>query len=200
MNESASGFGQYYSTAALKEGSQDAFRAFYEQYWENMFLFASHFLGNEEEAKDLVQDSFMKFWESRARLNDRYPPHFYLHRILKNNTINLIRRKKSLLFKLSVLEDRSISGDGASLSGDGASFNNAASTMEEKELRLELEKAIDNLPARMKEIFRMSRNGHMSILEISETLQLSSQTVKNQLTSALKLLRTRLRSAIHFFF
>jgi len=193
MNEGTPGAGQYYSTEALRGGSQIAFRDFYEKYWEPMFLWACRFLQNEEEAKDLVADSFIKFWENRSRLNYRYPPHFYLHKILKNSMINSIQRKKNLHSKLVALQD-------AARGNICSPSDNAASLLEEKELRHELEKAIDSLPVRMKEIFRMSRNGHMSVPEISETLHLSSQTVKNQLTTALKLLRARLGSVFHLFF
>jgi RNA polymerase sigma-70 factor (ECF subfamily) len=62
----------------------------------------------------------------------------------------------------------------------------------EKELRERLDEAINQLPPRTREVFCMSRFEHLNAKEIAERLNLSEQTVKNQLTTALSKLRVLL--------
>jgi RNA polymerase sigma-70 factor (ECF subfamily) len=69
-----------------------------------------------------------------------------------------------------------------------------ANELETKELQLLIEKEVSKLPSRMQEIFRMSREDDYSIAEIAKRLNISEQTVKNQLTEALKRLRASLQS------
>ncbi|MNY42390.1 RNA polymerase sigma factor [compost metagenome] len=64
--------------------------------------------------------------------------------------------------------------------------------MREKQLKEIIEEEISALPARMQEIFRMSRFEQMSHKEIAEKLALSEQTVKDQVKKALRILRIKL--------
>ena len=62
-------------------------------------------------------------------------------------------------------------------------------TVDNKARTQELFEAINHLPERMKEIFMLSRFENLSVEQISTHLGLSQQTVKNQITKALKILR-----------
>ena len=61
-----------------------------------------------------------------------------------------------------------------------------------KELSVAIEGEIRELPKKMQEVFILSRQQNLSVNEISETLNITPRTVKNQLSNALKILRTKL--------
>jgi RNA polymerase sigma-70 factor (ECF subfamily) len=61
-----------------------------------------------------------------------------------------------------------------------------------KELSIVIDGEIRELPRKMQEVFILSRRQHLSVNEISETLNITPRTVKNQLSNALKILRTKL--------
>jgi len=61
-----------------------------------------------------------------------------------------------------------------------------------KELSVTIEGEIRELPKKMQEVFILSRQQNLSVNEISETLNITPRTVKNQLSNALKILRTKL--------
>jgi RNA polymerase sigma-70 factor (ECF subfamily) len=71
-------------------------------------------------------------------------------------------------------------------------INNAEDELTAKNLNQTLELAVNNLPLRTKEIYRLSRHRQLAVKEIACQLHLSEQTVKNQLTTALSYLRASL--------
>jgi RNA polymerase sigma-70 factor (ECF subfamily) len=72
--------------------------------------------------------------------------------------------------------------------------------IQEKELAARIQKEIDLLPPKMREVFLLSRSAHLTHHEISEQLSISEQTVAKQVTNALKILRVRLGSLILLLF
>ena len=62
-----------------------------------------------------------------------------------------------------------------------------------KDLRIQIQKAVDALPAQQKKVFTLRRNDHYKIDEIADQLQISHLTVKRHLTEALKSIRNALK-------
>jgi len=63
----------------------------------------------------------------------------------------------------------------------------------EKELAALIEREIEQLPEKMREVFRLSRKEHLSYKEIAEELKIGESTVKKQVSNALKILRLKLK-------
>ncbi|MNL44326.1 RNA polymerase sigma factor [compost metagenome] len=66
--------------------------------------------------------------------------------------------------------------------------------LDERELTRLLQQEIDKLPAKMRQVFEMSRNQHLSHAEIAQQLGISDQTVKKQVNNALKILRSKVNT------
>lgn len=161
----------------LKDGDAAAFTEIYNQYASELTSWVSRKVLTLDDAHDLVHDVFIYMWLDKGNVNKIKP---YLYYITRNKIVDYFR-KNATRKEYSVL---------TKLIGQGLepSFNPEAS-IEAKDLRENLEAAIEGLPPRTKEIFKMSRQENYSTAEIAERLGLSEQTVKNQLSTALHYLR-----------
>jgi len=165
----------------IKEGDIRAFDEFYKRNWRVLYQTAYRSTSSQEDAKDLVQTVFISLWNCRQNLNsDAYTPS-YLFKILKNNIINFYKQdsaRRKRLEKLLYLDEAN-------------QYTNEDNLMA-KELSIVIDGEIRELPRKMQEVFILSRQQHLSVNEISETLNITPRTVKNQLSNALKILRTKL--------
>ena len=175
--------------ALIKEGNIKAFDEFYKRNWRGLYQVAYRTTGSEDDAKDLVQAVFIGFWKCRYSLcTDQYNAS-YLLRALKNNMINLY--KKDAIRKRSVNELQQLD--------TGNEFTSEDSLIA-KELAITIEDRIKELPGKMQQVFVLSRHQNLSINEISEKLDIAPRTVKNQISNALKILRTGLEIFLIVFF
>ncbi|WP_316789135.1 RNA polymerase sigma-70 factor [Pedobacter frigoris] len=164
----------------FKGGDQSAFKMIYERYWQLLYVSACKILKDEDEAKDIVQEVFISFLHKRADLEINISISSYLYSAVRYKVFDFISRKKVRQDHLDSLSAYMYSGN---LSTDRALI--------EKEINAEIEKEIQNLPQKMKEVFEMSRKEELSHKEIADTLNISDKTVKKQISNALKLLRPR---------
>ena len=166
---------------AMKEDDTVAFRALYDKYWEPIYLKACQRV-DKDTAKDLVQEVMTTLWRRRKDIHasadggiDRYLFTAIKYRVISHYAYSAEEIRNSDLF--DVLSD-----------------NSSWNTIETKELNEFIESEISRLPPRMQQVFRMSREDDHSIADIAHELKLSEQTVKNQLTEALKRLRGSIQS------
>jgi len=159
----------------LKKGDERALEKFVHLNLPKVFNFSYSLLKSREEAEEVSQDVFIKFWNNREKLDLDLSVDNLLFRIAKNLTLNKIR-------------DNLKHKNGAELSENLLVEN---STMEEvlfKEMETTLLRAIEGLPPRRKLIFKMSRLEGLTNKEISEELSISINTVEGQIRKAIKTL------------
>lgn len=158
-----------------------AFKVLYDRYWEALYLRACKRV-DKDEAKDMVQEVMTTLWRRRKEIVTKEDGNIgrYLHTAVKYRVISHYAYTAAEIRNNELFEVL-----------DGETF---ANTLETKELGEILEKEVSRLPARMQQIFRLSREDDFSIADIAGKLNLSEQTVKNQLTEALKRIRTSIKS------
>jgi RNA polymerase sigma-70 factor (family 1) len=165
--------------ALLKEGSNTAFAEIYETYAPVLISFAAARLSLEE-ARDIIHDLFVHLWQERQHLHIQVSLKAFLFAAVRYRVIDRIRRQSTLKKYADQI----------------ASLPTTELTTEEEVYARELEKklhaAISEMSPRIREVFKLSRFSSLSITEIAEHFQVSEQTVKNQLTTALAHLRARL--------
>jgi RNA polymerase sigma-70 factor (family 1) len=166
---------------AIKLDDAIAFKELYDRYWEELYLKACRRV-DKEVAKDLVQEVMTTLWKRRKEIYAHEDGNIgrYLHTAVKYQVISHYAHTTAEIRNSGLFEVLS-----------GQVFTNAVETKELGEL---IEAAISRLPARMQQIFRMSRQDDLSIADIAQQLNLSEQTVKNQLSEALKRIKTSIRS------
>ncbi|AOM79146.1 RNA polymerase sigma factor [Pedobacter steynii] len=166
----------------LKNGSHKAMEDIYQLYWEEVLDSAYKRLRDEEIAQDITQEIFISLWENREKIQLTGTLRAYFEGAVKYRVINYFR---SSLIKEKHKEDLSL------LIRDEVG-SSAENILMLKDLHQEVDEAMLDLPEKMRLIFSMSRKQEKSIGEISSELGISVQTVKNQLSAALKVMKKRL--------
>lgn len=164
---------------SLANGNILAFNTLFREYAGRLYRFAYGYLKNEAEAEELVQDVFTIIWEKRAGLKAELSFKSFLFTI----SFNIIRKHFRTKACLAEYFRRGISDDTDIKTSQDITYDS---------LYEYIRRLVDQLPDRRREIFIKSRFEGMSIKEIAEELNISHKTVENQLTDALKFIRTNL--------
>jgi RNA polymerase sigma-70 factor (ECF subfamily) len=169
----------------LSKGNLLAFNTLYRAYSGRLYRFALGYLKSESEAEELVQEVFTIIWEKRRDLKEELSFKSFLFTI----SFNIIRKH----FRTKAyLSDYLRTGTGSE-----QDIQTSQKILYDS-LHHYVTELANKLPARRKEIFIKSRFQGLSIKEISEELKISHKTVENQLTDALKFIRTNLnRESLH---
>lgn len=164
----------------LLKGNESAFTQIYQRFWPVLYVVAQRYLKDDEMAKDAVQHVFMQLWECKSDLALDTNLKNLLFTMTKNHLINVIRHNNMVIQKNYEWAQMCESNETwlEKMQGEG-------------KLQL-LEQCIDTLPEQKKRIVHYKLDDHFSNQQIADAMGLSVQTVKNQYTSALKMLRERL--------
>lgn len=176
-------------TALLKTGDQIAFAEIYERYKRVLFVHACKRLSSRDEAEDLIHDVFAALWKRRSVIEIKTELAGYLYAAVRNQVFKSIARRQTESGYLESIWQPVETGTCVT-----------DHLVREKALLALIEREIAALPPKMQEVFRMSRNEHLSHKEIAQKLHLSEKTVKNQVNNALKILRVRLGSFLFLLF
>ena len=168
-------------TSLLKEGDRVAFTELYNRHWKLIYAHVYKMLRDEDEAKDVVQEVFGNLWIKAATIKSNLNVSGLLYTAARNKVFDLIEKNK-------VRSD--YIGEIASFVSDPANKN--IDTIDEKRIMEILERELQKLPPKMKEIFELSRKDDLSHKEIAAKLNISEQTVKKQVQNALKLIKPKL--------
>lgn len=173
----------------ITKSDEAAFREIYDRFFGLLYVHAAKLLDNDEEIKDLIQDFFLSLWNNRHRLELKGPFSSYAYTAVRYRVINTLLRQKTSNKYLDSLQGFI---DHESVQTDFL--------VREKELIAKIEKEIEALPPATRRIFRMSRFEVMSHKQIAEKLEISESTVRSQVKSALRVLRTKLGTISHILF
>ena len=159
----------------LREGDTKAFDALFNKYAQRLYNFSIKYLKEAEEAEEVVQEVFMYIWEKKSGLKPESSFNSYIftiaHNIIKKHFIKKCREnehKDELIHDFLKQE------------------NNLDQNIDYKFLLEKVQKIIDKLPERRREIFLKRKYEGLSLKQIAEELNISPNTVENQLTSAKK--------------
>ncbi len=149
----------------------------FREYFASLMAFSVKILGDEDEARDVVQKVFISLWERRQSLDLDSSMKSYLFKSVHNRSLNVIRdRKKFSDAPLPELEDSVDVG----------------TRLEALELEERIGELIKDLPEKTREVFELSRMEGLKYGEIAEKLGISVKTVENQMSRALRILREKL--------
>jgi len=163
----------------LRNGSVLAFNTLFHHYGNRLYQFSLKYLKSEEEAEELVQEVFTKVWEKRSELKAELSFNSYLFTIAFNVIRKYFRRKTYLTDYLNskVKDDLNL---------------DTVNKINYDSLKKHLDNLVSSLPQRRKEIFIKSRYEGFTVREIADDMKISKKTVENQLTEALRFIRSHL--------
>jgi RNA polymerase sigma-70 factor (ECF subfamily) len=167
----------------LRQGDKDAYTVIYDRYKNLLYNHAYKKLGDPEEVKDVLQELFTNLWNKRVDIPVAMNLSGYLYAGIRNRILNLLSHKEVENKYLTSIQQYTQEGD-----------YSTDLVIREKEMADLIQKQIDQLPPKMREVFLLSRKENLSHHEIAEQLSISEQTVAKQVTNALRILRVRLGS------
>jgi len=165
-------------------GDKFAFEEIYERFNGLLYIYACKLVTDKEDARDIVQEIFVYLW-SNPGIKIKAQLSAYLYTAVRYKVFDWLDKNKSKSNYLRSLENFVERGD--CITDD---------YIREKEFASIIEKEVSLLPPKMRQIFEMSRQQHLSQKQIAEILHLSDKTVKKQMSNALKVLRLKLTSFI----
>lgn len=167
------------------------FENFYITWYSRVKYFARDYVLSEEEAENIAQDVFLEFYQKRDSLDFHINIIAYLFTSVKNKCIDYLRRKlleQEAAAKMQEEFDLSFRMKFDSLEA----FN--LEGLSEDNIKNIIEKALESLPERCREIFVMSKIEGKKQKEIAEDLGVSVKTIECQMTIAYKKLREELKN------
>ncbi|RNL55565.1 RNA polymerase sigma-70 factor [Pedobacter jejuensis] len=164
--------------AELAKGNESAFETIYHHYNKRLAPFVEKMVRSPELAEEIIQDIFVQLWINRHLLEDVKHPTSYLFNIATNKTLDYLKKianNAKLMDKIAYRSTELI--------------NDTEERVIFRESAAIIEMAVSALPEQRRMIYHLSRNEGLTHEQIAERLNISRNTVKNQLVTALKSIR-----------
>lgn len=170
------------AASGLPGKDKEAFVALYERYWHPLFETAYAKTGSKTAAEDIVQELFIAVWNNGIPDREQATVSDYLFGALRNRILNYFRDCR--------LQEKHLQRFQSSLRIFSPFLPHHH--IQESQLQQLIEQEVNEMPATMQHIYRLSREQGYDNRHIARELSISPQTVRNQLSHALKRIRTAL--------
>lgn len=172
----------------VRLGDRKAFNLLYERYWELVYKKAFSYLRDVEAAGEITNDIFLNIWLKREVL-EIITFQNYLTAAARYRVYNHLKAKRHLA--LTYVEDYEALNEKQAVSAQEDPFSSS-------EIYMQVNRLLEHLPKRCKEIFLLSRIKHLSNSEIAAKLAISKRSVENQISIAVKHIRSNFRNFFSF--
>ncbi len=167
-------------------GNQTAFAVLLERHLGGVYKFAYRYTKNADDAEDIAQEAFVRVWKNLGKFDQTKQFKTWLFTIAKNAALDIIKKKRPLLFSQMEREEDSLDAVLAPyLSGPEL----PDAIFERSLLRSDLAGALEKLPDGYRTVLAMRYNDHLKFREIAESLNEPIDTVKSKHRRGLALLR-----------
>lgn len=174
----------------INSSNDAAFKILYQRYWKPIRAFGLKMTRNNDVfIDDLVQETFISLYKIKKVPDAGFNLEGYLLRIIQRKVIDYLRKdkRKSECFDSLAAYANEPSGP-------------ADEDLIMKDFQELVRKGVDQMPERMKQVITMSGEQFLNKYEIAEALDISEETVKNQLYKGRKLLRSMLKLLLTYYF
>ena len=165
----------------IKAGESLAYDVLFKKYYAYLCMIVYRMTQDKSRAEDVVQDVMLELWRKRESIEIKNAVKSYLHRSVRNKTLNLIRDEKM-----------KFEGDEQLLevpSGDSS----VVQMMQGEDLAETLQKTYEKLPEKCRIVFALVKYEGLSYKETAQQLDISVKTVENQISKALRIFRKALK-------
>ena len=179
--------------AKARSGDADAYRVLVERHSRTLFRLAFRMTGNEQDAEDVVQESFLRAYRQLGKFDDRASFGTWLYRIAANCSLDLVRARKRRSEQLVAAEPDTREDPIAALpSGDPSPEREALSS----EVRERVAAAMQDLSAAERTAFVLRHFEGMCIEEVSRVLECQPGAAKHSVFRAVQKLRRALEPVV----
>lgn len=173
----------------IQSGDKKAFEELFFDYYPKLTVFAKKYVVDIDTAKEIVQDYFVRLYETRGNLNIQTSLKSYLYTFIRNSCLNYLNQHK---LHASHAENIRILNKDSKI--------DFSDTLEQTELEYRIWQEVSGLPDQCKRIFNLSRKEGIKNKEIANQLGISIRTVETQISKALKILRNNLSQYLKIIF
>ncbi|SHE54105.1 RNA polymerase sigma-70 factor, ECF subfamily [Mariniphaga anaerophila] len=163
-----------------------AFDIIYKKYSRRLYGFVFRYTKQEADTEEIVQEVFIKIWQSRDKINIYSSFESFLFTIAHNATVNLLKKRATEHKYVEHVKSLQHIDETYELTDE----------IHYKELKQKFQGLLNELSPRQKEIFQLSREEGLSHKEIAEKLGISANTVKNHLVTTLSFLKSKLDNGL----
>ncbi|MEO7315454.1 MAG: RNA polymerase sigma-70 factor [Ginsengibacter sp.] len=168
---------------SLVKGSEKAFEELYNLYSAPLLGFIFNIVKSKIHAGEILQETFIKVWNNREKIDPDQPFRAYLFQITKNNIYDFFRqaakdKKLELLIIKNVVR----------------AYSHVEELLTIKDDVNLLNKMIDALPPKRRQIFKLVKIEELSYAEVSEKLHISVSTINDHVVKATKFIHANLAS------
>jgi RNA polymerase sigma-70 factor (ECF subfamily) len=161
---------------AIAVGNAEALEQLYARYWQHLFTAAYNVLKNKAICEDIVQEAFVQLWQRRETLDVQTTLQAYLFSVIRYSVFKHIKKEQSQSQVFQQLPER-------------LQYITPEDIVVEKNIRSHLAVIVNSLPEKCREVYLLSREEQLSHHEIASRLNISTKTVENHITIALKKIR-----------
>jgi RNA polymerase sigma-70 factor (ECF subfamily) len=173
--------------ARARQGDSDAFRALVERHSRRVFRLAFRMTGNEQDAEDVVQESFLRAYRQLGRFESRANFGTWLYRIVANCSVDLMRARQARRDQVRAEPLEPVAESSAVDTPDPERLAKSA------EINRHVQTALGGLSPLERAAFTLRHYEGRSIDEIGRTLGLGTSAAKHSVFRAVKKLRTALQ-------
>jgi RNA polymerase sigma-70 factor (ECF subfamily) len=169
----------------VRDGEEAALNELVRRKTKPLTQLCQRILGDTEEARDVVQVTFFKVWESRRKFDDRWSPNTWMYRIASNLAIDHLRSRKSRERSAEPVRQHILHVADGRASRD-------ISRLQQSEVAMIFRELATALSEKQRMVFLLREIEGLSSPEVAEILDLRESTVRNHLFNARKILRAEL--------
>ncbi len=168
------------------DGEIIAFEALYKDLYPKLYYYARTLVG-ESDAEDVVAEVFMDLWRRRKETEMGPRVGAMLFKSVYTRSLNCLRHRNVAASRVALIEEIALR---QAESGDPHYASSPMANAENADLRRRIDEAIDRLPQRCRDVFRLSYMQDMPNNDIASVLGLSVRTVESHIYHALNTLRS----------
>lgn len=172
-----------YLSERLKSGDEKAYDFLMETFYKKLCSYARSLTSDKDKAEDIVQNVMVSIWTNRKKINYNISISSYLYKSVYNEFIAQFRKNAKVLY----LEKKYIEAIDLVIENESLDIDR---------LMTIVNKEINNLPTKCKEVFILNKKEGLTHTEISEHLNISIKTIEDHMTRAFKILNKKLEERI----
>ena len=167
----------------IKDGCEESFKKFYDRYHVQLYYVAKQYVKAPALAEDAVQDIFVKFWIHRNRIDSTKSVKSFIFVMLKNHLLNQLRKNREEIISYESVNENSLHGK--NVTEDQVIYN---------EYEEAVNRGLDELSDRKREVFELKTFKGHSNSEIAELLDINIRTVKTHYYNSSQFMRTYIKN------
>jgi RNA polymerase sigma-70 factor (ECF subfamily) len=165
--------------------AEQAIKQLFDAHFHQLVLSSFRYVNDYNQAEDIVQDVYVKVWQSFDELKQVENFKSYLFKAVKNSSLNYLRDRKAKQ-KFTIQSE-----------GIHTTFEKSPEECQtDEETRNKIHSAINKLPEHWKEAFILSKYDNLKYHEIASALNISQKTVEKYISKSLQFLRQELKDLL----